>query len=585
MTLATSGAKGAAMVTLLLVAMTVVCVPGAQPRSFTQTEIAQLDRFVMEVMRCARIPALSLSLVSDDDVVYEKGYGTANPTTRTPTTKDTVFCLGSFTQSFTSVLLADLLSRNENKTFETPLRDIMGSRIHLPGHYRADLVNLKDILSMRTGLSNMDIIATAVGVNRYRLMEQNLRFAPEVTSFRESYVFNEILFSLVEEAARALGGNTWYRLLRQHVFNRLGMENVAFVHMDAKENNKLASPVHSLNGKPVQVPMDAYKGQELVAAASSVCASASDMTRWMQFILSGGKKDDSQVMRRDVLQNTFQPVQPRPRGSTRLTGFSQPDIQVSYTRESNSLGWINGHYRGYAFVSQEGSLPGYESLITLLVDRKAGVFTAFTGDGGARAYAAKTLINTFALDMLLQGNPWVDSTSVCHVMDTMTDMTRRSEPHPTRVSAMSEPIRPLEDYEGTYRHYGYGDVFIRRNGSELHLEYGELGRYILTPSSRNDTFIIQANSGPLWYTTNADEYRSKGPYLAFFDNRYNDPERRPETVTIPFFSSDIAPVFSKHPVRPVESEQEDVECDACANFISVPLILTAAMSTMVVSLR
>lgn len=48
----------------------------------------------------------------------------------------------------------------------------MGSRIHLPGHYRADLINLKDILSMRTGLSNMDIIATAVGVNRYRLMEQ-----------------------------------------------------------------------------------------------------------------------------------------------------------------------------------------------------------------------------------------------------------------------------------------------------------------------------------------------------------------------------------------------------------------------------
>lgn len=91
-------------------------------------------------------------------------------------------------------------------------------------------------------------------------------------------------------------------------------------------------------------------------------------------------------------------------------------------------------------MSQEGSLPGYESLITLLVDRKAGVFTAFTGDGGARAYAAKTLINTFALDMLLQGNPWVDSTSVCHVMDTMTDMTRRSEPHPTRVSAMSEPV-------------------------------------------------------------------------------------------------------------------------------------------------
>lgn len=99
----------------------------------------------------------------------------------------------------------------------------------------------------------------AVNLFPFVFFFRNLRFAPEVTSFRESYVFNEILFSLVEEAARALGGNTWYRLLRQHVFNRLGMENVAFVHMDAKENNKLASPVHSLNGKPVQVPMDAYK--------------------------------------------------------------------------------------------------------------------------------------------------------------------------------------------------------------------------------------------------------------------------------------------------------------------------------------
>ena len=58
-----------------------------------------------------------------------------------------------------------------SKTFDTPLHEIIGSRVHLPDRYRTELINLKDVLGMRTGLSNMDIVATAMGMNRYRLLQ------------------------------------------------------------------------------------------------------------------------------------------------------------------------------------------------------------------------------------------------------------------------------------------------------------------------------------------------------------------------------------------------------------------------------
>ncbi|KAK7505334.1 hypothetical protein BaRGS_00003496 [Batillaria attramentaria] len=221
-----------------------------------------------------------------------------------------------------------------------------------------------------------------------------------------------------------------------------GWRNAGFVHVDAKDNSRLATPVHSYDGKPVPVPLDAYRGQEIIAAASSVCASASDMAKWISFILNMGKnQNNEQVVADDALMSTFRSVQTRNGDDTRTAGFSQPTIQVSYTRDSNALGWIKGHYRGYPFISQDGSLPGYETLTTILPKRNVGVFTAFTGDGGARAYAAKTLTNIFALDLLLHGQPWFDANSVCNTMDKMVDVTMASEERPSYVGRTSEAVR------------------------------------------------------------------------------------------------------------------------------------------------
>ncbi|KAL8613888.1 hypothetical protein ACOMHN_032878 [Nucella lapillus] len=554
----------------------------------------QLDIFVREVMRCGDIQALSVSMVGDGGVVYERGYDdTRNLPVglqRKGIHKDTVFCLGGSTQAFTSVLLAMLLSTNENHTMDSPVHKITGSHYHLPGQFRTQRINLKDILGMRTGLSNMDIVASAMGMNRYRLM-QNLRFAPVVRQFREDNVYSEVLFSLAEDAARALGDATWYQLMRQRIFQALGMTHAKFVHTDAPRDDQVALPYVMFRNKHQQVPWDAFKGQEVVAAATSVCASASDMSKWMHFILSGGKTlNNQQLVREETIQSTFQPVQSRGNGKNpRTSGFTQPTVQVSYTRESNALGWIKGQYRGYSFVSQEGSLPGFESLTTLLPSRQVGVFTALTGQVGAKAYAAKVLINTYMLDLLLQGPTWPQVSQVCEVMTNMAQETEDADstatshyPRPGYANNEDELVRPMEEYEGTYRNYAFGDVIVRRNDSgRLRLQYGEFGHYILHPSVQNDTFIMQAVQGPLWYSTHVEAYRSNGPFLAVFGNPHDDPSQRVETVTIPHFARDNDPLFSKNPVPPREDNSLDCHCNSAMHLAASGSLLLALVLSLV----
>ncbi|XP_076470841.1 uncharacterized protein LOC143300796 [Babylonia areolata] len=565
----------------------------ARAARLTHDNQARLDRFVRQVMHCGDIQALSVSLVGDGGVVYERGYDDTRylppGLKRRGIGKDTVFCLGGSTQAFTSVLLATLLDTQENHTMDSPVHQITGSTYHLPGHFRTQRINLKDILGMRTGLSNMDIVAVAKGMDRYRLM-QNLRFAPEVRQFRDETVYNEVLFSLAEDAARALGGETWYQLMRQHIFTPLGMSNAGFVHTDAQDSSRVAPPYLKFRGNHHPVPWDAYKGQEVVAAATSVCASASDMSKWMHFILSGGKTlNNQQLVREKAIQSTFTPVQTRANDlNPRTSGFTQPTTQVSYTRESNALGWIKGQYRGYSFMSQDGSLPGYESLSTILPSRQVGAFTAFTGQAGASAYAAKVLVNMFALDLLLHGEPWIEIEDVCDVMSKMTELTQEADssatshyPRPGYAGREDELIRPIEDYEGTYRNYAFGDVVVSRNESgKLRLQYGEFGSYILHPSMQNDTFIMQATQGPLWYSTHVEEFRQKGPFLAIFSNHHNDPSQRVETVTIPHFARDMDPEFSKNPTPP---RQQDVDhlCDSAPSLAPAVGLISAVLAVLI----
>ncbi|XP_046333600.1 uncharacterized protein LOC124116342 [Haliotis rufescens] len=556
--------------------------PFLESKTLTQLETNNLNRFLGEVARCARVPAISMSLVRDGQIVYTNGFGTSNKQRQESASSKTVFCLGDITQTFTATLLAKLLDEHQNFTWDTPVQEILGAAINFGDRYRNDYLSLRDIVSMRTGLSNMDAVVLTNAMERSRLIS-NLRFAPKVATFREKYVYNNLLFAVAEEVTRSLGQDTWYKLVQDHLLAPLSMTDTFFITSDAKKQENLAQPVMSYNGVPMPIPMGAMKGQEIIAAGSSICSTADDMGKWLRFNLNkGGTQDGGQLLPREALAELFQGQTTRSdEGNARVEGFSQPDVQVSYTREANTLGWIKGHYRGYSVLSQDGSLPGYESLTSFIPDRDVGIFTAFTGDNGPKAFAAKTLMNTYGLDMLIHGQPAFHLKDFCQTLDAMFTIVVKNDPYVNRdIKQASESKRPLEDYQAFYRNLAFGDIRVWVNESSLYLKYGEMGEFNLRPTEQENVFRMEAMPGELWYTTHVDILRRK-PYYAYFDTTpYSDDHI--EVVKIPHFDRDTDPVFSRRiRIPPPYDEVQEV----CGSGSKVAVSWTIVVLMMAMVLR
>ena len=78
-------------------------------------EIHALDKFIKETVSCRQIPALSISLVRDGQVIMSRGYGYSDTDSGKKASEHTKFCTGSLTKAFTTTLIADILSKQKKR--------------------------------------------------------------------------------------------------------------------------------------------------------------------------------------------------------------------------------------------------------------------------------------------------------------------------------------------------------------------------------------------------------------------------------------------------------------------------------------
>src|SRR5213592_241024 len=71
--------------------------------------IAELERFIAHEMTDKRLPALSIGLVDDQNIVWAKGFGFADPTDSIPATAETVYRVGSVSKLFTDIGIMQLV--------------------------------------------------------------------------------------------------------------------------------------------------------------------------------------------------------------------------------------------------------------------------------------------------------------------------------------------------------------------------------------------------------------------------------------------------------------------------------------------
>lgn len=70
-------------------------------------DFESVDAFIQTEMDSIRIPGLALAIVHGDEIIYQKGYGIADPSGR-PVTPQTPFNIGSVSKAFTALTVMQL---------------------------------------------------------------------------------------------------------------------------------------------------------------------------------------------------------------------------------------------------------------------------------------------------------------------------------------------------------------------------------------------------------------------------------------------------------------------------------------------
>src|SRR5262245_45255033 len=83
----------------------------AAPAGRYEAAARQLDALFAREVADKQLPALSVALVDGRSVVWAKGYGFADPVSKTPATAGTVYRVGSVSKLFTALAVMRLVER------------------------------------------------------------------------------------------------------------------------------------------------------------------------------------------------------------------------------------------------------------------------------------------------------------------------------------------------------------------------------------------------------------------------------------------------------------------------------------------
>ena len=274
----------------------------------------------------------------------------------------------------TAALLARLAQQGTLRWDDPVQRHLPGFRMH--DAWVGEQMQVRDLLIHNSGLGlgagDLMLWPEPNAFTRADIIAGLAHLKP-VSSFRSHYAYDNLLYVLAGEVAAAAGGKPYDQLMREQVFEPLGMTRCQVGAWSVKRVGNVAQP-HAWRGERNEVVnADAAISPDLPSmAAGGIRCSLRDMTRWMQVLLDPALVPD--WLGSEQRRTLWTLHMPMPLGERQRR-------------------WDNAHFYGYGYgwrvsdmdgqwkVAHTGTLSGMYSSLALLPDRRVGVVMLINGEG------------------------------------------------------------------------------------------------------------------------------------------------------------------------------------------------------------
>ncbi|ELC7323562.1 serine hydrolase [Stenotrophomonas maltophilia] len=407
--------------------------------SASAIDTASIDADVAAVVQHEHLPGLAMAVVEDGRVVYRHAEGARGDGGRID--EDTLFRIASNSKAMTAALLARLVQQGTLRWDDPVQRHLPGFRMH--DAWVGEQMQVRDLLIHNSGLGlgagDLMLWPEPNTFTRADIIAGLAHLKP-VSSFRSHYAYDNLMYVVAGEVAAAAGGKPYDQLMREQVFEPLGMARCQVGAWSVKRVGNVAQPHTWRDDRHEVMNADGAISPDLTSmAAGGIRCSLRDMTRWMQVLL-----DPALVpgwLGSEQRRTLWTLHMPMPLGERQRR-------------------WDNAHFYGYGYgwrvsdmdgqwkVAHTGTLSGMYSSLALLPDRKVGVMMLINGEGeDARTALMQAALKRFT-------TPDDARPAMEYLAELKADQaTRAATGHsrPSTVAAQVTSRTDLSRWQGRYR--------------------------------------------------------------------------------------------------------------------------------------
>jgi len=478
----------------------------------------EFEPTVKKALEDYAVPGISIGVIADGKLVYAKGFGWRDAEKQLPATADTVYSIGSCTKAFTAFLAGTLVDEGLIH-WDQRIIDIYPEFRLMNGHATLNL-SMRDLLTHRSGLPQHDLMwYNSSTLTRHDVMKR-LRYLEPSCDIRERYQYNNLMYLAAGFSMEYLMGQPWEELVSERILKPLGMIRTSFTVAEMQKESDYSLPyVEKTDGTLKRM---SFRDISLIGPAGGINASAVELSKWVLEHL-GGVEGRKPIVSPAILQEMHAP-------QTIVTGAPESNESLIYT---TGLGWNVLSYRGHYYVSHDGGLDGFTSVIGFFPRDGIGLIILSNKNlTTLPRYLSNQindrLLNLPPIDWLKDGVEALKKTRASQLESLkQEDLARKKG---------TSPSHPIQDYAGDYTHDGYGTVSIVEKEGALSLHMN--GLECRLDHWHYDVFVISEEA--------QDMFRSREGAKLSFQNGVNG---EIEKIVIPFEPKSGDITFFKKPAE------------------------------------
>lgn len=329
-------------------------------QTLAQSETSRFDelaKVLQEELKQTKTPGAAIAIVSNDRVIFAKGFGVSNIETGAPVTPDMLFRLGSTTKMLTGAALVALAAAgkiNLDKPIGTYAKGLPPKLANLTAH---------QLISNTAGMADVQAPFVSNDDEALARMVRAWKDDALFTEPGEIYSYSSAGFWLAGYVVEEVTKKPYADAMAELIFEPLRMKRTTLRPLMA-----MTYPLalgHGVQGSnPPAIIRPAFNNVAMWPAGS-IFSSADELSRFVIALLNDGRVDGKQIL--------------PPALSSKLMGkyTTMPgDSKVHY-----GYGLLNFEDRGVRFVMHGGFSRGYGSLIQIAPEQRFAVIVQTNRSG------------------------------------------------------------------------------------------------------------------------------------------------------------------------------------------------------------